>query len=69
MLMTLAIIFGAYRLPYSWLYKSQVYLILLVLIPFLALIVGLNLKPAILALIMMGIEMIFSLALMWENNK
>ena len=69
MLMILAIIFGAYRLPYSWLCKSQVYFILSVLIPFLALIVGLNLKPAILALIMMEIEMVFSLALIWENKR
>ena len=69
MLMILAIIFGAHLLPYSWLYKSRVYLILSILIPFLALIVGLNLKPAILALIMMGIEMVFSLALIWENRE
>ena len=69
MLMILAIIFGAHLLPYSWLCKSRVYLILSILIPFLALIAGLNLKPAILALIMMGIEMVFSLALIWENRE
>lgn len=34
MLMILAIIFGAHLLPYSWLYKSRVYLILSILIPF-----------------------------------
>ena len=45
MLMILAIIFGAHLLPYSGLYKSRVYLILSILIPFLALIAGLNLKP------------------------
>ena len=63
MLMILAIIFGAHLLPYSWLYKSRVYLVLSILIPFLALIVGLNFEPAILALTMIGIEIIFSIAL------
>ena len=69
MLMILAIIFGAHLLPYSWLYKSRVYLVLSILIPFLALIIGLNFEPAILALTMMGIEIIFSFALVWENGK
>lgn len=32
--MILAIIFGAHLLPYSWLYKSRVYLILSIFIPF-----------------------------------
>ncbi len=69
MLMILAIIFGAHLLPCSWLYKSRVYLVLSILIPFLALIVGLNFEPAILALTMMGIEIIFSIALVWEDRK
>ncbi|WP_223895374.1 DUF7010 family protein [Lactobacillus helsingborgensis] len=69
MLMILAIIFGAHLLPYSWLYRSRVYLVLSILIPFLALIVGLNFEPAILALTMMGIEIIFSIALVWEDRK
>ena len=69
MLIILAIIFVAHLLPYSWLYKSKVYLDFSILIPFLALIVGLNFKPAILALTMMGIEIIFSIALVWENRK
>ncbi|WLT00933.1 hypothetical protein RAM07_03035 [Lactobacillus helsingborgensis] len=61
--------FGAHLLPYSWLYKSRVYFTLAILIPFLALIVGLNFEPAILALTMIGIEIIFSIALVWENMK
>ena len=69
MLMILAIIFGAHLLPYSWLYKSRVYFTLAILIPFLALMVGLNFEPAILALTMIGIEIIFSIALVWENRK
>ena len=63
MLIILAIIFGAHLLPYSWLYKSTACLVLSILIPFLALITGLNFEPAILALTMIGIEIIFSLAL------
>ncbi|WP_242491936.1 hypothetical protein [Lactobacillus sp. wkB8] len=69
MLMILTIIFGAHLLPYSWLYKSRVYFTLAILIPFLALIVGLNFEPAILALTMIGIEIVFSLALVWENKE
>ena len=69
MLMILAIIFGAHLLPYSWLYKSRVYFTLSILIPFLSLIIGLNFEPAILALTMMGIEIIFSFALVWETKK
>ena len=69
MLMILAIIFGAHLLPYSWLYKSRVYLVLSILIPFFSLIIGLNFEPAILALTMMGIEIIFSFALVRENRK
>ena len=69
MLMILAIIFGAHLLPYSWLYKSRVYLVLSILIPFLALIIGLNFEPVILALTMMGTEIVFSLALVWEIRK
>lgn len=69
MLMILAIIFGAHLLPYSWLYKSKVYLDFSILITFLALIIGLNFELAILALTMMGIEIIFSIALVWENRK
>ena len=49
MLMILAIIFGAHLLPYSWLYRSRVYFTLSISITFLALIIGLNFEPAILA--------------------
>ena len=69
MLMILAIIFGAHLLPYSWFYKSRIYFTLAILIPFLALIIGLNFEPAILVLTMIGIEIVFSLALIWKNKK
>ena len=69
MLMVYAMIFGAHLMPYGWLYQSKSYLILSVLIPLLALIVGLTQAPAVLAGMMLGIEVLFSLALVWENKK
>lgn len=67
--MILAIIFGAHLLPYSCLYRSRVYFTLAILILFLALIVGLNFEPAILALTVKKTEIVFSLALVWEIRK
>ena len=55
MLMVYAMIFGAHLMPYSWLY--------------LALLVGLTQTHAVLAGMMLGIEVLFSLALVWENKK
>jgi hypothetical protein len=68
MLMVLAIIFGAHLMPYGWLYGSKSYMILSVVIPIGALIVGLNFEPNILAFIMIGVEVLFSLALFFENR-
>ena len=69
MLMVYAMIFGAHLMPYSWLYQSRSYLILSILIPILALLVGLTQTHAVLAGMMLGIEMLFSLALIGENKK
>lgn len=69
MLMVYAMIFGAHLMPYSWLYQSRSYMLLSILIPLLALIVGLTQTPAVLAEMMLGIEVVFSLALVWENKK
>lgn len=68
LLMVLAIIFGAHLLPYGWLYKSKTYVVLSVVIPIVALIAGLNFEPYVLAIIMIGIEMIFSVCL-WIEVK
>jgi hypothetical protein len=68
MLMVLAIIFGAHLMPYGWLYGSKSYMILSVVIPIGALIIGLNFEPNILAFIMIGVEVLFSLALFFENR-
>lgn len=69
MLMVIAIIFGAHLLPYGWLYKSKTYTCLAVIIPVLSLIVGSNFDAFILAMMMIIIEIIFSICLIFENKK
>ena len=69
MLMVIAIIFGAHLLPYGWLYKSKTYVALAVIISIASLIVGLKFAPYILALMMILIEIIFSVSLIVENRK
>ncbi|WP_070109797.1 DUF7010 family protein [Clostridium acetireducens] len=69
MLMVIAMIFGAHLLPYGWLYKSKSYIVFAVLIPILSLIIGLKFEPYILAIMMVIIEVLFSISLTVENNK
>lgn len=69
MLMVIAMIFGGHLLPYSWLYNSKTYMVLSIIIPILSLIVGLNFANYILAIMMIGIEALFSVLLVLENNK
>jgi|SRR5574344_1268496 hypothetical protein len=69
MLMVIAMIFGGHLLPYSWLYNSKAYMVLSIIIPILALVVGLNFENYILAIMMIGIELIFSILLVMENKK
>mgnify|MGYP003296181319 CR=1 FL=1 len=69
MLMVIAMIFGAHLFPYSWLYNSSTYMALSIVIPILSLIVGLNFSNYILAIMMIVIEIIFSLLLAFENKK
>lgn len=69
MLMVIAMIFGAHLLPYGWLYKSKSYMVLSIIIPILSLIVGLSFQPYILALVMMIIEILFSVSLVAEMKK
>ncbi len=64
MLMVIAIIFGgAHLLPYGWLYKSKSYMVFSIMIPILALIVGLKFEPYVLAAMMIIIEILFSICL------
>lgn len=65
----LPIIFGAHLMPFSWLYRSKVYFVLSIIIPFFALIIGLNFDPAILSMSMVGVEIIFCVLLSIENRR
>ena len=69
MLMVIAMIFGAHLLPYSWLYKSQSYIVFAILIPVLSLLIGVNYEPYVIAIMMIGIEVLFSVWLIYENRK
>jgi hypothetical protein len=69
MVMVLAMIFGAHLLPYGWLYKSTSYMVLSVIIPIAALIVGINFPPYVVAGFMIVVEIVFSLLLMNEVKK
>ena len=69
MLMVIAMIFGAHLLPYSWLYNSKTYMVLSIIIPILSLIVGLNFANYTLAIMMILIEIIFSILLSFENKR
>jgi len=69
MVMVLAMIFGAHLLPYGWLYKSKSYMVLSVVIPVAALIVGVNFPPYIVAGFLIAVEIIFNLLLSNEVKK
>ena len=69
MLMVIAMIFGAHLLPFGWLYSSKTYMALSVIIPVLALIVGQKCENYILAIMMIVIEVVFSILLSIENKK
>jgi len=69
MIMVIAMIFGAHLLPFGWLYKSKIYMAFSVIIPIAALIVGINFEPYILAVMMIGIEIVFAVCLAIENKE
>ena len=69
MLRVIAIIFGAHLMPYSWLYKSKSYFALSIIITVAALAVGLNFEPYILAIVMIGFEILFSILLLCEVKQ
>lgn len=68
MLMVYAMIFGAHLMPYGWLYRSPSYMVLSVLVPILALILGLSFPPYVLAAGMWVVEVLFVLLLAVENR-
>lgn len=69
MLMVITIIFGAHLMPYSWLYRSKTYMVLSIVIPIAALIVGLSFAPYMLAIMMIAFEIVFSILLIIENKR
>lgn len=68
LVMVIAMIFGAHLLPYGWLYKSKSYTVMSVIIPILSLYVGCNYSAIVLAIMMICIEVIFSICLSIENR-
>ena len=69
MLMVYAMIFGAHLMPYSWLYQSKSYMLMSIIVPILALVIGLLAQPHVLASTMFGLEIAFSIGLMMENKE
>ena len=66
LVMIIAMIFGAHLLPYAWLYQSRIYAIMSILIPFIALYVGVNFDVYVLTGLMIICEIIFSFILSIE---
>ena len=66
MLMVYAMIFGAHLMPFSWLYDSKSYLVFSIVIPILALVVGLLYPPSVLAVLMVVVETVFAYCLFRE---
>ena len=69
MLMVYTMIFGAHLMPFSWLYDSKSYLVLSIVVPIGALIIGLFYDPWVLAAIMIVVEIVFSFLLYQECKK
>jgi len=69
MVMILAMIFGAHLLPYGWLYQSKSYMVMSVVIPIIALIVGVNFPPQLVAGVMVLAVVVLSLLLVFEVKR
>ena len=69
MVMIVAMIFGAHLLPYGWLYQSKSYLVMSVVIPIFALIIGVNFPSYMVAAVMVSAVVIFSLLLVFEVKR
>lgn len=69
MLMVYAIIFGAHMMPFSWLYRSSTYLVMSILIPVAALLLGVLLPRYALAIFMVVVEIVFAYCLHQECKK
>lgn len=71
MVMIYAMVFGAHLFPYFWLYKTKTYLVSAILIPVLALAVGLHFPAWMLAIVLTVYEAGFSavLCLRCKNRR
>jgi len=69
MVMILAIIFGAHLLPFSWLYKSNAYKVMSIVIAVTTFIVGIIYSATVVASIMVIFEIIFLIWLIIENKQ
>ncbi|MCK8058930.1 MULTISPECIES: hypothetical protein [unclassified Fusibacter] len=67
--MVMAMIFGAHLLPYSWIYKSTSYKVFAIIIPLMALIVGSFYTSVTVAVLMIAVEVVFSVLLLQEVKK
>ena len=68
MLMIYAMIFGAHFLPYSWLYKSKIYLISSIVLPIAALAMGLYLPRNVMAIAIACYEIVFA-KILYKTTK
>jgi len=69
MVMIVAMIFGAHLLPFGWLYQSKSYMVMSVIIPIIALIIGVNFPSYLVAGVMVLAVVIFSLLLVFEVKR
>ncbi|HKK83676.1 MAG TPA: hypothetical protein VJ958_05545 [Atribacterota bacterium] len=69
MLMIVAMIFGAHLLPYGWLYQSKSYIVMSVIIPIIALIIGINFPTHIVSGFMVLTVVLFSVLLFFEVKR
>jgi hypothetical protein len=69
MVMILAIIFGAHLLPFSWLYKSNAYKVMSIVISLTIFVVGIIYSASIVAACMVVFEIIFLTWLIIENKQ
>lgn len=69
LVMVYAMIFGAHLLPYGWLYLSKSYFVFAGVIPVLALLLGLYYPAAVVAGVMILVEVIFCICLLAEVKK
>jgi len=56
-------------MPFSWLYQSKSYLVMSIVIPILSLIIGLVYPPFVLAVLMVVVEIVFSICLYIESKR